>query len=102
MAPNDPNSDQATLNYADGPYQNPLLNERNATHGDFLSNASLSQQTKMIWRETMGWHHLTVDQRESLDMIAHKVGRILSGDPNFKDHWADISGYADLIAERLP
>jgi hypothetical protein len=82
-------------------YKNELLNERHTTHGDFLSTASLSQQVKMIWRESLGWNRLTVDQRETLDMIAQKAARILSGDPNFKDHWDDIGGYSNLISERL-
>ena len=36
-------------------------------------------------------------QTEALDMIFHKIGRILAGDPNFRDHWQDI---ADNIARR--
>lgn len=39
-------------------------------------------------------------QRESLSMIFHKIGRILAGDPNFRDHWDDIAGYAKLAADR--
>ena len=34
-------------------------------------------------------------------MIAHKIGRILAGDPSFQDHWADIAGYATLIINPL-
>ena len=34
-------------------------------------------------------------------MIACKIARILSGDPNWRDHWDDIAGYATLVAERL-
>jgi hypothetical protein len=40
-------------------------------------------------------------QVEALEMIAHKIGRILSGDPNHQDHWDDIAGYAKLVSERL-
>ena len=82
-------------------YKNELLNERNTTHGDFQGNAAISQFTKMHWHDTAGWLRLEVDQREALDMIALKVSRILSGDPNVKDHWDDIAGYANLISERL-
>jgi hypothetical protein len=39
--------------------------------------------------------------REALHMIAHKMGRIATGNPNIKDHWADIAGYATLIANLL-
>lgn len=33
-------------------------------------------------------------------MIAHKIGRILNGDPNYRDSWDDIAGYAKLAADR--
>jgi len=39
---------------------------------------------------------LTNQQKESLEMILLKCGRILSGDPSFADHWDDIAGYAKL------
>jgi hypothetical protein len=32
--------------------------------------------------------------------VAHKIGRILAGNPSFRDHWADIAGYAKLVADR--
>ena len=41
------------------------------------------------------------DQREALEMIAHKIARILNGDPNYADNWIDIAGYATLVANRL-
>jgi len=34
-------------------------------------------------------------------MNAHKIGRILNGDPNWSDSWHDIAGYAQLVANRL-
>jgi len=42
-----------------------------------------------------------VDQDEALDMIAHKIGRIVNGDPDYEDSWRDIAGYATLVADRL-
>jgi hypothetical protein len=41
------------------------------------------------------------DQREALDMIAHKIARIINGDPDYADSWVDIAGYATLVSERL-
>ena len=41
------------------------------------------------------------DQREALEMIQHKVARILNGDPTYTDNWIDIAGYATLVANRL-
>jgi hypothetical protein len=45
--------------------------------------------------------YLASDQKEALDMIVHKIARILNGNPNVHDHWHDIAGYATLIANRL-
>ena len=50
---------------------------------------------------TGGWDRLSADQRESLEMVQHKVARILNGDPNYADSWVDIAGYAKLVADRL-
>jgi hypothetical protein len=44
---------------------------------------------------------LAPDQQESLDMILHKIGRIVNGDPDYDDSWVDIAGYAKLVADRL-
>jgi len=73
-----------------------LLAERNSTHGDFESNALISQMLKEIFHESDGWSKLTYPQKEALDMIALKVSRILSGNSDFADHWDDIIGYASL------
>lgn len=73
-----------------------LIDERQSTHGDYTDNAKVSQAIKAILREQPGWSTMTNRQRESLDMIACKIGRIMSGQSHFKDHWADISGYAQL------
>jgi len=34
-------------------------------------------------------------------MICHKISRIVNGDPNYKDSWHDIIGYAKLIEDKL-
>lgn len=41
------------------------------------------------------------DRGQSLEMIQHKVARILNGDPDYPDSWIDIAGYAQLVADRL-
>ena len=77
-----------------------LLQERQKTHGSFASNARISQQLKHIFRrETNNIVVLTDIHNEAIVMIAVKLSRILSGSANFKDHWDDIAGYAQLAAE---
>jgi len=80
------------------------LTERGSRYGKFISHASASQALKKMIRAHMGgdkWDRLADDQREALDMIAHKIGRIVNGDPNYADSWVDIAGYAKLVADRL-
>lgn len=78
-----------------------LLAERGKTHGDYSEHAIITQDLKRIMQMTNKYWDLQPTQRETLEMIAHKIGRILAGNPDFKDHWDDIAGYARLVAERL-
>lgn len=78
-----------------------ILTERGARYGKFKDHAALCQKLKHTMILTDGWQLLEPDQREALEMVAHKVARILNGDPNYADSWADIAGYAKLVADRL-
>lgn len=81
-----------------------LLEERAVVHdkhGTFFSKASFIQDMKEDVRLTKGWAAATSDQREAIDMIIHKLGRILCGDNNHIDSWIDIAGYATLVSDRL-
>ena len=78
----------------------PLLNERQTTHGSFVENAIISQALKRMFRANNGWNNLSDIERESLDMIALKFSRILSGRSMSKQHWEDVVGYAKLVEEK--
>ncbi len=78
-----------------------VLEERKKTHGDFTNHASLSQALKYTMSQAGGYEHLSPDKREALEMIMHKVARILNGNPEVKDHWTDIIGYATLVEKTL-
>lgn len=77
------------------------LAERGSRYGEFLEHARITQAIKAAMGDSPNWEGLAVDQREALEMIAHKAGRILNGDPNYHDSWHDIVGYAKLVADRL-
>lgn len=78
-----------------------ILAERGKRYGSFMGNASISQELKSVmWRQDK-YLDLSLDQREALEMIAHKIARILNGDPNYVDNWVDIAGYAKLVSDRL-
>jgi len=78
--------------------RDPLLEEREKTHGSFIHNADISQSIKAIFVKE-GQRDMGSIHAEALDMIALKLSRILSGQANFKDHWDDIAGYAKLASE---
>ena len=78
-----------------------LLDDRGKTHGRWRDNARIAQSMKELWRREDGWKRLSEGQRECLEMIAHKIARVLAGDPNHIDHWADIGGYAELVVREL-
>lgn len=59
-----------------------LITERGSRYGKFKDGAAIMQELKFVMREVDGWHNLTPSQREALDMIQHKIGRILNGDPH--------------------
>lgn len=77
-----------------------LLTEREKTHGRYTEFATMSQTLKKALTGGRNWLSLTDAQREALEMIQFKVARVLSGDPDFPDHWDDIAGYAKLGREQ--
>lgn len=79
------------------------LKERGGRYGKFTGHAKVTQDIKACFRAAnlSKWHSLADDQKEALEMIAHKLGRIINGDPNYADSWVDIAGYAKLVADRL-
>jgi hypothetical protein len=79
-----------------------LVAQRGAVHGDFTDVSLYGRQLKGIAQGSKNWTKLTSTQKEGLDMILHKVARILAGDPNHHDHWDDIAGYATITSKRIP
>ena len=77
------------------------LDERGQRYGEFASHAHVTQLLKRAMGRHPGWRKLADDQREALEMTAHKIGRILNGDPDYIDSWHDIIGYVRLVEQRL-
>ena len=74
------------------------LLDREKRYGDFTSHAEITMRLKDVVREFDG--NLSHVQKEAIDMILHKIGRILNGDPDYADSWHDIAGYATLAEQR--
>jgi len=77
------------------------LNERGTRYGRFDGHALITQNIKLVMHHAPQWDKLTPAQKEALEMVAHKIGRILNGDPNYHDSWHDIIGYTKLVADTL-
>ncbi len=78
-----------------------VLVERGNDYGDYASKAQFIQGVKYLMRTSPSWEAMDADMRESMEMIAHKMGRTLYGNPTHKDNFLDIAGYAKLVADRL-
>ena len=79
------------------------LSQRGKRYGKFIGHAHITQELKAVIKQHLVARNktLALDQQEALDMICHKIGRIINGDPDYDDSWVDIAGYAQLVARRL-
>lgn len=79
-----------------------VLEERGKRYGTFRRHAEIAHGLKSLAAVYYNYKNpMEPDQREALDMIFHKIARIINGDPNYADSWVDIAGYAKLVADRL-
>lgn len=83
------------------PSINETLQNRGTKYGDFRGHARITQNIKIAMSESVNWKRLSADKKECLEMVAHKIGRILNGDPCYKDSWHDIVGYVTLVDNTL-
>lgn len=77
------------------------LAERGERYGEFIDHAEVTQSIKCAMASGDNWDTLPDDMKECLEMVAHKLGRILNGDPDYIDSWTDIIGYTRLVEKRL-
>ncbi len=80
-----------------------ILEERGKRYGPFIGHAAIAQELKRTVERYINARScdLENDQKEAIDMICHKIARIINGDPDYSDNWIDIAGYAQLVADRL-
>lgn len=76
------------------------LKQRGTNYGEFADTAAAAQEIKNIFAaydyQSRQSHH-----NEALDMIATKLARIITGDPDYSDNWHDIAGYATLVEQEI-
>lgn len=78
-----------------------VLEERGSRYGEFKNHAEIAQGLKHEMHVSPGWNRLDPDMKEALEMVQHKIARILNGDPQYLDNWVDGAGYFKLVADRL-
>lgn len=78
-----------------------VLVQRGTRYGSFKSHSDIAQRLKLEMRKSPNWDVLAPDMKEALEMVAHKIARILNGDPSYDDSWIDIAGYVQLVANEL-
>lgn len=80
-----------------------LLEERGSRYGEFEQHARITQAIKygMGSEAPEDYFALPPYMKEGLEMIAHKIGRIINGDPYYLDSWDDIQGYAKLVSDQI-
>ena len=85
------------------------LSERGNNYGSFETQANLSRHLKSVVTQHYYQTHTTNgkpepidnDIAEALDMILHKIARIVNGNPRYIDSWRDIVGFSQLVIDRL-
>lgn len=77
------------------------LSERGQNYGAFATHAAISQALKTVMHGTDGWGKMQPDQRECLEMVMHKIARLLNGNPQFLDTYRDCVGYLQLVIDRM-
>lgn len=85
---------------------NEILDERGVKYSSngragYAEVALVAQNLKSAMRHSPNWSKLPADMRESLEMVASKISRILNGDPSYLDSWVDIVGYVQLVIDRI-
>ena len=78
-----------------------ILTERGNNYGAFPEHARITQNIKRAMADSANWNAITDTQKEALEMLAHKIGRVLNGDVNYLDSWVDIVGYTQLVVDDM-
>ena len=73
------------------------LKQRGSIYGAFSDNAETSQILKQTMRQAKNWNELSYAQQEALEMVQHKISRMLNGNHNYQDNVVDILGYTELM-----
>ena len=71
------------------------------TNGTYDDHAALTQGMKELCRGHAGWNKVHPPAKEAIDMILHKIARVINGSSTYKDNWVDVEGYSRLVSRNL-
>ncbi len=78
-----------------------VLTQRGSRYGSFDDNARIAQELKVAMRSGASWGALSDAQKEGLEMVQHKIARMVNGDPTYMDNVIDILGYTTLFKNSM-
>ena len=77
-----------------------VIEERSKVYGDFKDIAEVSQKIKDMYYLNNA-QELDPVINEGMDMIIHKLSRVICGGSRYIDNIRDIQGYCQLIIDYL-
>lgn len=101
MEPDEITMEPDETNKAEEPSVDQILGERGNRYGTFESNAKTCQLLKNVLHSQDGWYRLSYVQREAVEMMMHKISRLVNGDATYLDTVVDIAGYNQLMLEHM-
>lgn len=78
-----------------------IVKSRGDVYGSFTDICSIAESLMTSLRSGESWHMLRPDQKQALAMMTHKMARIVCGNTQYRDNWADIEGYAKLVVREI-
>ena len=80
---------------------NETLAERGGSYGEYADGTKIAMDLYERCQGSPSWPDMNAGQRYAMFMFCAKMARLLNGDPNHKDSWHDIAGYATLVHDRI-
>jgi len=78
-----------------------ILEERGAVYGEYAEVAFTSQALKSAMHSGHAWWDMPDEIKESLEMVANKISRMVNGSCMHEDNILDIMGYMQLALDRV-
>lgn len=77
------------------------IQDRASKYGDFREQGRVAQNLKDAMRDSPNWDALPAYMKEGLEMIQHKISRMLNGEILYDDNVHDIVGYTKIMQDRM-